>query len=476
MTLFTRAAPILAIVLAAARPSTSGAMAAPGDLAGISAAVRGDVQLTSVLSSDVRRIGSGEDVLFGDALRTAPASGLQLLLLDQSVFTIGADAQLVVDSFVYDPASGSGELTAELLKGAFRFVSGGLSAKDPGQVQLSVPEATIGVRGTIVSALVTEAGSYVLLDGPGRGNDAFERRGVVTVSAGGRTVELSRPGFATFVARGAAPLEPFEAPPELRGRLSGALAVRPGAQTQRAQAQPAGAAGGDAVAESGVGTTQAFATLSTGRAVEAVAEVAATAEPDDPEGQDATASSTLAGDAATGVTDSAVAATLAQDVDPQLSDSLELTALETLERIDGLNSSAVDHFAGDGSFTLTQRNGQTLGSPLEGTSRLSLTIDFGNRTLGDANSGLRVTAGDFSKVVLIDHLSFDEAVGGFALWIQNNANDQEVVRDGSYILISGKKGVASEASAGLILESGGDAGTAKIVDAPRLDGASPGLP
>lgn len=469
------AAALAAGFLATVATTATGARAAPGDLAGVSAAVRGDVRLTSVLSEAVRPVASGEDVLFGDALATGERSGMQLLLLDQSVFTIGAEARLVVDSFVYDPASGVGELSAELLKGAFRFVSGGLSAKDPEQVRLRVPEATIGVRGTIVSALVADGGSYVLLDGPGRGNDAFARRGLVTVSAGGRTVELSRPGYATFVAAGAAPLEPFEAPAELRGRLAGALAVRPapsespaeaGAEPRQAEAAGEDSPAADPVASSGVGTTtRALATLATDQTVGALTVAAVSAEPDDPEGR-----GSLGGDDATS------AAALTADVDRSLSETLDLVSLETLARIDGLNSSAIDHYAGDGSFKLTRQGGETLSEPLSGTARLSLTIDFGRRALGDANSGVRVTAGDFSKVMVIDHLGFDEALDGYAFWVQSDAKIDDLARDGSYIVITGKNGVASELSTGLILEHSGDAGTAVVKDAPRLQGASPGLP
>ncbi|SMF14636.1 FecR family protein [Tistlia consotensis] len=305
---FTRVAPaIAALILAAGLPAGAGALAAaPGDLAGVSAAVRGNVLLTSVLTKAAHAATSGEDVLFGDAVQTADSSGMQLLLLDESVFTIGANAKLVVDAFVYDPASGEGRLAADLLKGAFRFVSGGLSARDPKQVELRLPEATIGIRGTIVSALVTPEGSYVLLDGPGRGNDAFARRGAVLVTAHGATVELRRPGFATFVPNGGVPAEPFRASAELRQRFASALAAQP---ASRRAGLGLGELG-DPVGASGVTTTEAFAALPTLRAAEAISEFAFDSAPDDPNGRGASSGmSTEVGTTSDGAADSGLAAT-----------------------------------------------------------------------------------------------------------------------------------------------------------------------
>lgn len=476
MDLFTRVAPIvLAIALGSGLAAGGGAQAAPGDLAGISAAVRGDVQLTSVVSREVRAVAGGEDVLFGDAVETADSSGMQLLLLDESVFTIGANAQLVIDSFVFDPSTGEGRLAADLVKGAFRFVSGGLSAQDPEQVDLRLPEGTIGVRGTIVSALVTPTGSFVMLDGPGRGNDAFERRGLVTVSAQGSSVELERPGFATFVPLGGAPQAPFLATPELRQRFAQALSARPAGTGQQ---DAGGGSGGpvDPVGESGVTTTAAFGSLSVEQQVEGVSTVAFSSEPDDPDGRGARSGTSIESEFSIDTSETEAELQLATEVTEMADEVFEPMDPETIARIDSLNSTAVDHFRGEGSFSLTVDDPDDGPTTSRGTSLLSLTIDFGNRMLGDAQSGLRLRADDFDRTVVIDNIRFDEGVDGFARFEQFNPDETDEIRDGSYMVISGREFVASELSGDFRLVFDTETtGRAIIVDAARQDGRSPGL-
>jgi hypothetical protein len=50
----------------------------------------------------------------------------------------------VIDSFVYDPDTGIGQMVTSLAKGALRFVGGELSHQ--GAATLKTPVATIGIR------------------------------------------------------------------------------------------------------------------------------------------------------------------------------------------------------------------------------------------------------------------------------------------------------------------------------------------
>ncbi len=54
---------------------------------------------------------------------------MQILLLDETVFTLGSGARLTIDEFVFDPSTQSGSVTTQITKGAFRFLSGGKLAK-----------------------------------------------------------------------------------------------------------------------------------------------------------------------------------------------------------------------------------------------------------------------------------------------------------------------------------------------------------
>src|SRR5690349_11810290 len=57
-------------------------------------------------------------VALNDEVQTAAKSQLQILLLDKSVFTVGANSRLTIDRFVYDPNRGVGSVAASVAKGA----------------------------------------------------------------------------------------------------------------------------------------------------------------------------------------------------------------------------------------------------------------------------------------------------------------------------------------------------------------------
>ncbi len=211
------------------------AQATAGRQVGVAAGVTGSVQLVAAgpgARAAGRVVQSGEIIRIGDQIATGPAARLQIMLLDETVFTIGPNAALTIDEFVFDAPTGSGKLTANVARGAFRFVTGKIAANNPQDMRITLPVGTMGIRGTVVAGRVTNDRALVVLLGPGAQNDATERMGRVLVtgseSAGG-TVELRRPGFATeILGRGAAPTTPFRLErsqfDQLLGELSNARA------------------------------------------------------------------------------------------------------------------------------------------------------------------------------------------------------------------------------------------------------------
>ncbi|MGC6484560.1 MAG: FecR family protein [Candidatus Puniceispirillales bacterium] len=153
------------------------ALALPGvaqtkrPVSGVVAASSGEV-LISYAEDDgdgIGRIaGIGDPIYLNDTIRTGPGTKLQVLLKDQTVFTIGPNAELVFDEFVYDPA-GAVEpvLSATVKKGVFKFISGKVSAQKPGAMTLNLPNSTASIRGTTVAGRVGDDGEtdLVLLTG-----------------------------------------------------------------------------------------------------------------------------------------------------------------------------------------------------------------------------------------------------------------------------------------------------------------------
>jgi len=112
-----------------------------------------------------RTAGVGQPIYLNDEIKTGPQNRLQILLKDQSVFNIGPNSQLTIDKFVYDPTKP--ELSVNIQKGAFKFVSGKIASGNPDSMKVKLPNATIAVRGTGVAGDVAPDGAstVVLLHG-----------------------------------------------------------------------------------------------------------------------------------------------------------------------------------------------------------------------------------------------------------------------------------------------------------------------
>jgi hypothetical protein len=222
MTISRPAAALILLSLAGA-----GIAAAP-QVVGINAAVLNDVRIRSAGTPQPRPAVVRQRVALADQIQTGQRSQLQVLLLDKSVFTVGANAQLMIDRFVYDPGSGK-SFAASVAKGAFRFMSG--RSDRGGNASVSTPVATIGIRGTIFDGVVgpdaiaiasgergidrsirgdPATASLIILRGPGKRTQGKALAGAITVTAAGQTVSLDQPLLAAYVpARGVAPIGPF---------------------------------------------------------------------------------------------------------------------------------------------------------------------------------------------------------------------------------------------------------------------------
>jgi len=215
--------------------------------AGVTAAVRGRIEIATVAGAVGRLARSGEPNFLGNSVRSGPDSGLQILLLDQTTFTIGPDSELVIDTFVYDPAKASGKLTASIVKGVFRFVTGKVAESNPENMTVKLPVGTIGIRGTMALGRVQpqDAGAplrqEVALLGPGRDRDGRNRVGALVLAAGGGEVTLDRSGFGSTFAGGAWG-EPVHWPPERLAELQALLT--PGGANSNAATGPGETANG----------------------------------------------------------------------------------------------------------------------------------------------------------------------------------------------------------------------------------------
>ncbi|MBX2829631.1 MAG: FecR domain-containing protein [Rhodospirillales bacterium] len=129
--------------------STSATAEVTVEMAGVSAAVTGEVKMAKATGEVGILVESGMPVYLGDRITTTPNSGMQILLLDETVFTIGPNSDIAINEFVYDPATGDGRIVADMARGVMRFVTGKIPLNNPESMDISLPVGSIGIRGTI---------------------------------------------------------------------------------------------------------------------------------------------------------------------------------------------------------------------------------------------------------------------------------------------------------------------------------------
>lgn len=217
-------------VAAAASLAALPILSARAQVVGINAAVRNSVQIRGAGTQQLRPAVLRQRVGLNDEVRTGSQSQLQILLLDRSVFTVGSNARLTVDRFVYDPRRNVRSVSATVTRGAFRFMSGRSLRAGADNRTIRTPVATIGIRGTIVEGVVGAdaidiaageaavgpdvggddgAASLIILRGPGPQAQGAAR-GMIDIDTETRDVTLDRPSLAVYIPRpGAAPIGPF---------------------------------------------------------------------------------------------------------------------------------------------------------------------------------------------------------------------------------------------------------------------------
>jgi hypothetical protein len=153
-----------------------------------------------IINQDSEKLTTGSKIYFGDTIIVKEQSNAQILLLDETAITVGEKSELTIDDFVYDPKSKVGKIVSNIKVGTVRIITGEISKQNPDNLEVNVPSGTIGARGTEF-AVVTESDqkSTVVLLGPGKRNSLGMIPGILNVSDGFNSVNITTPGFQSVV-------------------------------------------------------------------------------------------------------------------------------------------------------------------------------------------------------------------------------------------------------------------------------------
>lgn len=240
---------ILALVLATVGMSPVPAHAQ--SRIGVTSAASGD-PLGKPPAAAERVLHVGVDVQANELVTTGASDRAHLLFLDGSSLTVGPQARLTIDRFVYDPNRKGGDLAITAMQGVFRFVGGKISKTAP--VTVNTPSGALTIRGGIMIVRVE----------PTRTVATFVFGIEMTAKGSGKTESVKRPGWQVTLLSGQAPGKPVQAPagslaPEL-GQLEG-LQAQPGSGNADQQVQSSGFADQNSGRGVGIGGSTADPTL-----------------------------------------------------------------------------------------------------------------------------------------------------------------------------------------------------------------------
>ena len=160
----------------------TGAAATTGEIGQV-ATVQGSATVTRGNPGKVATLRINDPVFEHDTLVTGPNSALGITFDDQTTFSLSADTRIVVDAFVYQKGGAGNAASFNIAVGTAAFVAS-LVAKT-GNMKISTPSATLGIRGTTGVVEVPAGGGSKVVVGssipvgpssPGSGHEMNEKR------------------------------------------------------------------------------------------------------------------------------------------------------------------------------------------------------------------------------------------------------------------------------------------------------------
>lgn len=194
--------------------------------------------LTAVnIDQNERALSKSSDVYAGDTLQTGPSSRGEIKFSDGTILLLIPASSFSVDTYV--SGMRKNQFTSKLYEGGMRVSTGLIAKRNPENFQIGTPNATIGVRGTVLEARMVNGELFV---------GSSSGRVSVANSAGEVQIGTNMPtDFASVASEGSAPQA-------LSGRPS---ALNP--SNFQSPASTAGAAAVEASTLSSQGSSQGFA-------------------------------------------------------------------------------------------------------------------------------------------------------------------------------------------------------------------------
>lgn len=154
---------LLALILFAALFSATANLAqaqTSADAIGLVETLAGNATATRA-SRIIHSLKVGDSIYSGDTVQTGANSRLGITFIDRTVFSLSANAKMVINDLVYSTRGGSSKMLVGLLKGGFVFLAGNIAGS--GSMKIDTPVAQIGIRGTQPWVTIAATTSFTIM-------------------------------------------------------------------------------------------------------------------------------------------------------------------------------------------------------------------------------------------------------------------------------------------------------------------------
>jgi hypothetical protein len=127
-----------------------------------------------------------------DVIATGPNEAARVVLADGSSLTLGPQTEVTIDRFVYDPATGTGDIIVTARQGLVRFVGGRITSTTPAVI--ATPASTLTIQGGAIVSVTPDRTIAIFVGGV-----------AMKVVANGETRMVSEPGTQSITLAGSSP-------------------------------------------------------------------------------------------------------------------------------------------------------------------------------------------------------------------------------------------------------------------------------
>jgi len=143
------------IPAASPTPAPAAQPAAGDEPIGNVASLTGTV--TVIRNKDSIALKLKDDIYLNDTVQTSAGASLGVTFSDDTTFHLSANAKITIDTYVYDPAGKQNKGVFDVGRGTVAFVAAAVAKT--GDMQITTPTASLGIRGTTGVVEVPEGGA-----------------------------------------------------------------------------------------------------------------------------------------------------------------------------------------------------------------------------------------------------------------------------------------------------------------------------